>query len=228
MLKGLSLAASGCVIAQLAWAELGLDFKRRLSTAACSREIQSKARELALDLSQFDWNFMGLTLSEAATYTPRQFISGPRPLVTLGKARTQSHLEVLRDQTAEVWTFSVAMKCQPVVSLGAVRHSKAPSFDIEIAQRLKSKKPFIVYAWSNQMPLSIRGSREIKKVAQDLKVEALVVRDKELNSRELDMMGVHLHYPSLFVFHGERVPDYLPGYRDPEIVNAYIKERLKK
>ena len=103
----------------------------------------------------------------------------------------------------------------------------------------EEKSKLLIYTWSPQMPLSVKGLAELMetkgkrdyrvlvllddgantkvaaKVAKDHKWPAAVLERNE--SLELRKQGSRLHYPSyVFVKDGKYVGALLPGYRNHE------------
>ena len=117
--------------------------------------------------------------------------------------------------------------CEPHVETQPVdmgsQSAKSSFTDADLQKLQKEQASALIYVWSPQMPLSLRGYAEAKKVAEKHRLRFLPVLDpsasaeesgqearrlrmpasalKRVNSIELAERGVTLHYPATVVFH---------------------------
>ncbi len=107
-------------------------------------------------------------------------------------------------------------------------------FNDELLKKIlnKSKKnqsKGIIYAWSENMPLSKIGLKEVTKVAKELNFQLVDIRESKkqnknsISSFELKARGLGDHFPSLLVFkNGKLVSDVRPGYDNPKRLRKYL------
>ena len=122
--------------------------------------------------------------------------------------------------------------------------------DTELASVLRERKTGVIYIWSPQMGLSLRGVREIQAAAKALNLPITYVLDSHADGRasrapaaqagipnqsvrgnrslELIYRGGELHFPAVFVYsHGALTASMLPGFSTRELYREFISEQLK-
>ncbi len=165
----------------------------------------------------------GLKGSFFASPTPRvgEWILVRRiPIGTVvSKARDDGRIEVVFDEK----------KCEAKTK--TYTHKKRPGFgDSDLESFIKKNKTGVIYVWSPRMTLSQNGIKEIQTAARSKKLPVLVLMDKDLpeserlklqaklgkdvtrtvDSFELSMRHVQMHFPALLVFKDQKI---LPGVK---------------
>lgn len=77
--------------------------------------------------------------------------------------------------------------------------------DKDIRAFITSQKTGVIYVWSEQMVLSVKGKGQIEKASKKLKLPLLVLEDKEVDSLEFKMRNVDQHYPAVLVFKDSKI-----------------------
>lgn len=116
---------------------------------------------------------------------------------------------------------------------------------------LKSKSQGLIYVWSPHMPLSVRGVKEVEKLAKEKKWALTILRDpyankvvadkvasrekfpknylRRMESRTLLQREMSLHYPSLIAFRsGHLSPGVRGGYDDPKRLERFLALEFDK
>jgi|GEM_PF-4532557 len=219
-----------------------------LAGARCS-DIVSQALDKWGSLGQ--WRMSNIDMDGAHIYRGRTSWSGV-------------WLEVRRYANDEVTAFRMTSNtltsaswrranCTPSIRVDTSTQQKSflyGSFnDANLDAMLKREKTGIIYIWSPHMKYSLRGMREILKIAKALKVhvEVLVegaasdaaLRDvqntekidpkymRAVDSLDIVMRHTTLHYPSMLLFKDGEVLDFmLPGYEASRPLTEIISSRL--
>ncbi len=137
----------------------------------------------------------------------------------LSKARDDGRIEIVFDEK----------KCDSKTK--TYTHKKPSGFtDTELESFVKKNKTGVIYVWSPRMSLSENGIKEIQTAARSKKLPVLVLMDKDLpaserqklekklgkdvtrtvDSFELNMRHVQMHFPALLVFKDQKI---LPGVK---------------
>lgn len=122
--------------------------------------------------------------------------------------------------------------------------------DHDLSQTLKASakngKRGMIYVWSPNMPLALRGLPEARSIAKSLNMDFIAVRDphssaafarqivekrafpayalRALESDEIFATGALDHFPSVVLFEGGRLhPRARPGYDEPAKLRAYLE-----
>lgn len=121
--------------------------------------------------------------------------------------------------------------------------------DAKLGQIVQTHPKGLIYAWSPQMPLSVRGFRQAQAATQHLGLAFIPVLDADADlaaaegivrshkwpvealrkneSLELVFREVPIHYPSALIFaKGRIVGDLRPGYENEGGYAAFIKKSL--
>jgi hypothetical protein len=122
-------------------------------------------------------------------------------------------------------------ECSPSIRIDRLENAKldADSFtDAKLAEILaesrKNGSDGFVYAWSPRMNYSARGAKEAAIVGKELNLKAVVIEEKDLQSRELFFRGIRNHFPSWIYFSKGKFAGHLKtGYENPEILKEYLK-----
>lgn len=155
------------------------------------------------------------------------------------------------------WTRA---ECQSVLTVRRLSRPRAqrrdgiPALTDAALQGELKRNPLgtLVFAWSPQMPISLKGYREAEAVARQAGLAFLPVMDplahaesarkvakrerfpatalRRMRAIELQARGMNLHYPSVLMFVRGRFREGgpRPGYWDrPEVLANVVKEALK-
>ncbi len=137
----------------------------------------------------------------------------------VSKARDDGRIEIVFDEK----------KCDSKTK--TYTHKKRGGFgDSDLEAFIKKNKTGVIYVWSPRMSLSENGIKEIQTAARSKKLPVLVLMDKDLpeserlklqtklgkdvtrtvDSFELSMRHVQMHFPALLVFKDQKI---LPGVK---------------
>lgn len=128
--------------------------------------------------------------------------------------------------------------------LTAVEKPNADSFltgDNFLKDKIKDGKG-VIYLWSRQMPLSIKGIAEVQKAAKELSLKVIILMDEKsksvknnyflqdnasVNSFELKMRNAYLHFPTLLVFESGKIKNIIKyGYENKDEYKKNIQSML--
>jgi hypothetical protein len=122
-------------------------------------------------------------------------------------------------------------RCVPSIRIDHLKNAKPDvnSFtDAKLAEILedsrKNGSDGFVYVWSPHMNYSAKGAKEAIAVGKELNLNAVVIEEKDLQSRELLFRGMRNHFPSWIYFSKGKLAGHLKtGYENPEILKEYLK-----
>lgn len=201
-----------------------LSFGTELPKLNCNSEVEELLKNWG---SQNTWNTRG----DQTYYSPTEIfgewviVLPENGGVTLTKANEASEIRV---------NFSRDCKRSlKIVDLPMVPFTKGDEYLKDV---IKDKKG-IIYLWSPQMPLSIRGISSVKAAAKSLGLTAIILMDNsnkipqymnkniEVNSFELRMRNAYLHFPSIMAFENGKLKNTVKyGYENKD----EYKKDLKK
>lgn len=198
-------------------------FALELPPMACPEKVKTILKE---------WNATGEWQEEKQGGLKGSFFASPTAKVgewvlvrripsgtVISKARDDGRIEVLFDEK----------KCESKSK--TYTHKKRGGFgDAELESFIQKNKTGVIYVWSPRMTLSENGIREIQTAARSKKLPVLVLMDKDLpeserlklqaklgkdvtrtvDSFELSMRHVQMHFPALLVFKSQKI---LPGVK---------------
>ncbi len=193
----------------------------------CASEMREVIKEWG---AQENWQTRGdlIYYTPCVTFGDWVLIAKDKKNETIIKANEQTEIQIAFDN-----------KCQRQMK---VLQKKAPHFELLNDQDLKklveNKKKGIIYIWSRQMPLSIKGIAEITKAAKEAHLEIILITDTRskissldkkilsnslvVDSFELMMRNGSLHYPSVFAFQDGQIKNKVKfGY---EKKNGYLQD----
>lgn len=126
--------------------------------------------------------------------------------ITIVKASHQKQIRLL---------FS-KRKCKRYLRVARNPKSKPALLRDKELKKMMGQKRGLIYLWSPNMPLSVRGIKQIEKAARDLKLKLIVIMDEkarrvahldieqkyqvQASSFELKMRNAYLHFPTLLAF----------------------------
>ncbi|RZA07328.1 MAG: hypothetical protein EOP11_07965 [Proteobacteria bacterium] len=119
-----------------------------------------------------------------------------------------------------------------------------------LEESAQKKTKLLIYTWSPQMPISVKGLTELmatagernfkvlalldgganlaaaKQVAKEKKLPASVLERDE--SLELRKLGSHVHFPAYILVNGGAFTGgLLPGYRSPAALKSLTEEKFR-
>jgi hypothetical protein len=122
-------------------------------------------------------------------------------------------------------------QCVPSLRIDRLKNAKVgvKSFtDSKLAELLeesrKNNSDGFIYVWSPHMNYSAKGAEEAAVVAKELGLNAVVIEEKNLQSRELLFRGMRNHFPSWVYYSKGKLAAHLKtGYESPGILKEYLK-----
>jgi hypothetical protein len=194
-----------------------------LPPMACSEKVKSALEE---------WKSTGEWQEEKQAGLKGSFFASPTDKVgewvlarripngtVVSKARDDGRIEIVFDEK----------KCESKTK--TYTHKRPKGFtDSELESFIKKNKSGVIYVWSPRMSLSQNGIKEIQTAARSKKLPVLILLDKDIpeserakleaklgkdvtrtvDSFELNMRHVQMHFPALLVFKDQKI---LPGVK---------------
>jgi hypothetical protein len=221
-----------------------LPIETQLKNAHCGEQILASLGEWE---SRREWVQAAPTMDGARVFrTPTQKVGTWLEVTVFPDGRINT-AKMSAEMYARVDWF--ADDCAPKIAVSTNKYDKkrmAKAFtDAELAKEIQENKSGLIYAWSPHMPLSIQGYELARKAAEKAKVRFIPVLDpyaegrkvasdgggkkgKAIESLDLLLRGMTIHFPSALVFHNGRITSrLLPGLAAGEGYDQFIKENTR-